>query len=142
MTDGPKNGPAPASEPATRQLTSDGKGPDQLWEKVPTNPMPPPGGFDAVEGPTLSSPSSNQDPPTVVVLEAKIQNLEQHLAETERELSEVYGAVEHLVKWQETMDRTLRQQRQGRFLMWGTMIAILAMLWLTLRSRMGILGPG
>jgi hypothetical protein len=141
MNDGPKDGPPPSSEAVTQQLPVDGTGVDQLWEKVPTTPMPTPDSFTPVEGPTLSSPSSDPLPLTMVALESRIRTLEHHLAETERELAEVYGAVEHLVNWQEATSRTLRQQRQGRFLMWGTLIAILAMLWLTLRSRIGLLRP-
>ena len=142
MTDGPMDGPDPSTDPVTRQLPIDGTGADQLWERVPTSPMPEPGAFAPVEGPTLSSPSSDPPALTLVRLESRIQTLEHHLEETERELAEVYGAVEHLVRNQEAVDRVLRQQRHGRYLMWATLIAILAMLWLTLRSRLGILGPG
>lgn len=60
----------------------------------------------------------------------------------ERELGEVYGAVEHLVRSNESIERTLKLQRHGRYIMWGTLIAILAIVWLTLRSRLGMLGPG
>lgn len=143
MNDGPKDGPAPSSEAVTQQLPPDGSGADQLWERVPTTPMPTPDSFTPHEGPTLSSPSSEPQPITLVALESRLRTLEHHLAETERELAEVYGAVEHLVTRQEATDRTLRQQRYSRLLMWGTLIAILAMLWLTLRSRIGLLtGPG
>jgi hypothetical protein len=142
MIDGPDKGSIPASEPLTRQLSRDGTGTEQLAEPMPTISSPPASGFAALEGPTLSSPASTQEPPRIVALEARVQSLELHLEETERELGDVYGAVEHLVKCQEVTDRTLRQQRHGRYLMWGTVIAILAMLWLTLRSRIGLLGPG
>jgi hypothetical protein len=141
MIDGPKVGASNTSEPPTQQLQAQGSGPDQLWERVPTSPMPPPEGFAAVEGPTLSSPSSDPIPLTATAIESRLRTLEHHLEETERELAEVYGAVEHLVRNQETVDRILRQQRHGRYLMWGTLIAILVMLWLTLRSRLGMLGP-
>ncbi len=141
MNDGPKDGPSPSSEAVTQQLPIDGTGVDQLWERVPTSPMPTPDSFTPVEGPTLSSPSSDPLPTTLVALESRLRTLEHHLAETERELAEVYGAVEHLVKQQEAIDRSLRQQRHGTFLMWGTLIAILAMLWLTMRSRLGLLVP-
>jgi hypothetical protein len=79
--------------------------------------------------------------PTLLSVESRVRELENHLQETERELAEVYGAVEHLVKSQEAVDRVLRQQRHGRYLMWGTLIAILAFLWLSLRTRLG-LGSG
>lgn len=142
MTEGPVHGPNPASEPETQQLRPESTGADQLWEGVPTGPMPTPEAFAAVEGPTLSSPSSEPQVVTLITLESRIRQLEHHLEETERELAEVYGAVEHLVRSQETVDRALNQQRYGRYVMWGTLIAILAMLWLTLRSRLGMLGPG
>jgi len=104
--------------------------------------MPTPDTFTPIEGPTLSSPASDPVAPSLLALESRIRTLEHHLAETERELAEVYGAVEHLVQSQEITDRTLRQQRYGRLLMWGTVLAILAMLWLTLRSRLGLLVTG
>lgn len=97
-----------------------------------------PDSFAAVEGPTLSSPSLNSDSKlsTIAGLESRIETLETRLAATERELAEVYGAVEHLVGKQETVDRTLRQQRHGRYLMWGTLIVILAIFWMTLQARL------
>jgi hypothetical protein len=142
MTDGRMDAPAPSSEPETQPLPADGSGADQLWERVPTSPMPQPGEFAPVEGPTLSSPSSDPPALTLVGLESRVQALAHHLEETERELAEVYGAVEHLVRNQEAVERILRQQRHSRYLMWATLIAILAMLWLTLRSRIGILNLG
>lgn len=142
MIDGPKDGSSPSSEAVTRQLPIDGTGSDQLWERVPTSPAPSQDAFAPVEGPTLSSPASEPQATTLTALESRVRTLEQHLEETERELAEVYGAVEHLVRAQEVVDRALRQQRQGRYLMWGTLIAILAFLWLTLRSRLGFLSPG
>jgi len=142
MNDGPKDGPPPSSEALTQQMPTDGSGADQLWERVPTAPMPTPDTFTPIEGPTLSSPASDPVAPSLLALESRIRTLEHHLAETERELAEVYGAVEHLVQSQEITDRTLRQQRYGRLLMWGTVLAILAMLWLTLRSRLGLLVTG
>jgi uncharacterized coiled-coil protein SlyX len=98
----------------------------------------PPDSFAAVEGPTLSSPSLNSDSKlsTIAALESRIETLETRLAVTERELAEVYGAVEHLVGKQEAVERTLRQQRHGRYLMWGTLIVILAIFWMTLQARL------
>lgn len=138
MIDGPKDRPPPSSEALTRQFPTDGTGADQLWERMPVGPMPSPEAFAPVEGPTLSSPSSEPQVTTIVALESRLRTLEHHLEEAERELAEVYGAVEHLVRSQEAVDRTLRQQRHGRYLMWGTLIAILTFLWLTLRSRLGL----
>lgn len=140
MTDSPKDGPSPSSAAQTVQLPV-GTGPDQLWEGVPTTPIPTPESFTPLEGPTLSSPSSDPQPTTLIALDARVRTMEHQLEGIERELAEVYGAVEHLVKSQEALDRSLRQQRHGRYLMWGTVIAILIMLWITLRSRLGILGP-
>jgi prefoldin subunit 5 len=75
-------------------------------------------------------------------LETRVQTLESHIEAMERELGEVYGAVEHLVRSNESIQKTLQQQRYGRYVMWSTLIAILAIVWLTLRSRLGMLGTG
>jgi hypothetical protein len=141
MTNGPKDGPEPASDAITRQLPVSGTGADQLWERVPLTPIPPPGGFTLVEGPTLSSPSSDPQPTTLVGLESRVQNLEQHIESIERELGEIVGAVEHLLRGQESVERSLRQQRYSRYVLWGTLLAILGVLWMTLRSRLGLASP-
>ncbi|HEY5960236.1 MAG TPA: hypothetical protein VIV60_26970, partial [Polyangiaceae bacterium] len=103
MPDGRKEGPAPESEPVTQELAISGSGSDQLWERVPPGPIPSPDGFAPVEGPTLSSPASDPHTPTLLSLESRVRELENHLEETERELAEVYGAVEHLVKSKEAV---------------------------------------
>jgi uncharacterized coiled-coil protein SlyX len=132
--------PAPSSDAETllrakRQLAEDQVAPDPASNNAQE---PPPESFAAIEGPTLSSPSLNSDSKlsTIAALESRIETLEERLAATERELAEVYGAVEHVVAKQESVDRTLRQQRHGRYLMWGTLIVILVIFWMTLQARL------
>jgi uncharacterized coiled-coil protein SlyX len=102
-------------------------------------PELPPNSFTEIEGPTLSSSSLNSDSKafSLAAHEKRIESLEERLATTERELAEVYGAVEHLVTTQENVERALKQQRYSRYLVWGTLILILAIFWMTLQTKMG-----
>lgn len=147
MTNGPLDKPEPSSEPATLILSKEQQSRDvSRPEGEPSSsssPSVPPASFSSDEGPTLSSPSVSSESKfaTIASLEIRIASLESRLAQSEREVSEVYGAVEHLVTSSERMERALRQQRFGRFLVWGTLIAILGILWLSMQSRLGSLLP-
>ncbi|HMA97664.1 MAG TPA: hypothetical protein VKP30_33495 [Polyangiaceae bacterium] len=142
MVERPKDGSTPSSEPATQHRTAASSAEEQPTEITVASHVTPPAPFGVVEPPTLSSPSSGPHSANPVKeLQAKVQGLEAHIEAMERELAEICGAVEHLMSSQETADRTLRQQRYGRYIMWGTLIAILAMLWITLRTRLGLPGP-
>lgn len=141
MVERPKDGTTPSSEPATQHRTAASSAEEHATEITVASHVTPPEPF-GVEPPTLSSPSSGPHSANPVKeLQAKVQGLEAHIEAMERELAEICGAVEHLMSSQETADRTLRQQRYGRYIMWGTLIAILAMLWITLRTRLGLPGP-
>lgn len=144
MNEGPLDQPAPSSEPET-QILVERRGLTEIDRSAapPRTSSLPPSSFDTVEGPTLSSPASNSDPrqSTIAGLEVRIETLEMRLASTERELAEIYGAVEHVVNANEKMERALKQQRYGRFLVWGTLILILGVLWATLQSRTGNILP-
>jgi hypothetical protein len=140
MVDSPKEGALPSSEPETQQRVKDAtSSPGSAALTTLVSSREP---FAAAEPPTLSSPASEPRPTRIMELEHRIQALESHVEAMERELGEVYGATEHLVRSNESLQRKLQQQRHGRYIMWGTLIAILVMLWVTLRSRLGVLGPG
>lgn len=138
MVDSPKEGVLPSSEPETQQRVKDASPSSAALTTLVSSREP----FAAMEPPTLSSPSSEPRPTRIMELETRIQALESHVEAMERELGEVYGATEHLVRSNESMQRTLQQQRHGRYIIWGTLIAILVMLWVAMRSRLGMLGPG
>lgn len=141
MSDRPKDITTPSSEPVTQHRANNhAEGQASVVEA--SSHVLSQGEFGVAESPTLSSPSSGPHSSNPLKeLQSRVHALEAHVEAMERELAEVYGAVEHLVNRQEVTDRTLRQQRHGRYVMWGTLIAILAMLWLSLRSRLGIPGP-
>ena len=140
MVDSPKDGALPSSEPETQPHVKDlSSGPSSAAHTTLVSSREP---FAAMEPPTLSSPASEPRPTRVMELETRVQTLESHVEAMERELGEVYGATEHLVRSNESLQRALQQQRHGRYIMWGTLIAMLVILWLALRSRLGVLGPG
>lgn len=142
MVDRPKDGITPSSEPVTQHRTAASTAEEHATAVAAPSQVLPPEQFGVAEPPTLSSPSSGPHSANPVKeLQSKVQALEAHIEAMERELAEICGAVEHLMSSQETADRTLRQQRYGRYIMWGTLIAILAMLWITLRTRLGLPGP-
>jgi hypothetical protein len=142
MSDRPKDAATPSSEPVTQHRSTISNAEGEASVVDASSHVRTPVEFGAAESPTLSSPSSGPHSTNAPKeLQSRIDALEAHVEAMERELAEVYGAVEHLVNRQEVTDRMLRQQRQGRYVMWGTLIAILAMLWLSLRSRLGIPGP-
>lgn len=64
-----------------------------------------------------------------------LAGLESRLNRLEEELGEVCGVLQQLANEQETLLRSVRQQRWGRYLMWGTVIALLAIVWFTMRVR-------
>lgn len=155
MTNGPEDKPVPSSEPATlilsneRQSAEKAEGQseasfgDAAAHTQGDSDDAPKASFSSDEGPTLSSPSVNSESKftTLTGLDSRVSSLESRLAQNERELQDVYGAVEHLVDANERLERALRQQRLGRYLVWGTLIAILAILWLSMQSRLGSLLP-
>jgi hypothetical protein len=103
---------------------------------------PSPSSFPEIEGPTLSSQPSDSKLSTIASLESRIESLEQRLTATERELADVYGAAEHLVASLERVERAVRQQRNGRYIVWGTLLLILGVLWMTLHAKVGSGLPG
>jgi uncharacterized coiled-coil protein SlyX len=142
--DGNPEQPLPSSEPETvMQPRQPHRSAVQATSATSQGSSRAPAGFDEVEGPTLSSPSLSSDPKlgTIAALEQRIAELESRLNSTEQELQEVYGAVEHLVTGQEKTDLAVRQQRLSRYLVWGTLIVILGIFWMTLQSRFGGMLP-
>jgi hypothetical protein len=142
MSKAPLEQPAPSSEAETLLRPKPTVAPDQANSEQTSSASPSssPTSFAAVEGPTLSSPSLNSESKlsTIAALESRVEALESRLAATERELADVYGAVEHVVAGQENLETKLKQQRHGRYLMWGTLIVILVVFWATLQTRLGI----
>src|SRR5512142_269552 len=121
MVDRTQNGFSPSSEePSTRTRVA-GIESDSPQGENSLNPLSSHGQFAAAECPTLSSPSSEPRATPLMEVEAKVRALESHVEAMERELTSLYGAVEHLARTQESLERVLQQQRHGRFIMWGTL---------------------
>ncbi|MGC4067523.1 MAG: hypothetical protein QM784_23335 [Polyangiaceae bacterium] len=144
MANGPVEQPVPSSEPATvAKPEPSGSAPKPVEAATAVDDHgPSPSSFPTIEGPTLSSQSSDSRLGTIATLESRIEALEQRLSSTERELAEVYGAAEHLVASHERLERAVRQQRYGRYIVWGTLLLILGVLWMTLHARVGTGLPG
>jgi hypothetical protein len=144
MANGPVEPPIPSSEPATvAKPEPSGPAPKPVeTTPAPEDHGPSPSSFPAIEGPTLSSQSSDSKLSTIATLESRIESLEHRLISVERELAEVYGAAEHLVASHERLERAVRQQRYGRYIVWGTLLLILGVLWMTLHARVGSGLPG
>jgi hypothetical protein len=83
------------------------------------------------------SPPSSPRPsaPPACTATPGYDTLEERITQLENELGEVCGVLQQLANDQEGLARSLRQQRWGRYLVWGTVIAVLAILWFTMRAR-------
>jgi hypothetical protein len=90
---------------------------------VPDGSLPSP-------NPTASSTTTPSQP-----LPSGLADVDARLTRLEDELGEVCGVLQQMASEHESLRRAVRQQRWGRYLMWGTVIALLAIVYFTMRVR-------
>jgi len=95
---------------------------------VPSTP-----GRPATE-PEASAPSGE----SAGAVDPRLDELESRLDQTDRELLELDSRLQQLARELETERRLARSQRFGRYLVWGAVIAVLALLWISMKRRLGM----
>ena len=93
-----------------------------------------------------STPGRPQSEPEAVApsgkpagaVDSRFDEIESRLDQTDSDIRELHSRLHQLARELETERRLARSQRYGRYLVWGAVIAVLALLWISMKRRLGM----